>query len=329
MKNAYLSLLSEITGVTFLLLENKFLAVLLYLIFHAVAVFLLSTLLTIHLPKKYRKRESFYILFLLGFFTSVAGFVFLFVMTFYLFRNQKNVEYRPVEILSLDEIYNQDLEFSERKFGEGGLISIISSSDIPKHIKEKAFLALTDIQSPSTFSIIKENLSNPIDEIRLMAFSLISKKEKELTQKIHELQKILSDDNLPLDEKAEIYKELAQIYWEFVLYNIVDEEFKNFMLKTAKEYAYKSIQIKQNPYVHFLLGRIHLKEKNIDEALNHLLKAYSYNPLKQKVIPYLAECYFYKRDFSSIKNIMKQLDLTIDLRVQFMKDFWVKNGGDS
>jgi tetratricopeptide (TPR) repeat protein len=326
MKNFYLSIFSEIVGLIFLLSKNVYVGILFYLIFHAVAIFLLSTLLIIIIPKKYKKRESFYFLFFFGFFTFIAGFLFLFIISLYLLRNQKNIEYKPLESFSLDEIYTEDIEFSGRKFGEGGLVSILRSENVPKYLKEKAFLALTDLKSPFVFSVIKENLSNPIDEIRLLAFSLISKMEKELTQKIHQLQKKLNEKDLSINEKAEIYKELAQVYWEFVLYNIVDKEFENFMLKTAKDFAYKALEIKENPYVNFLLGRILFKERNIDEAIKYLLKAYNYSPLRQKVIPYLAEYYFYKRDFTSVKNIMKNLDLTIDLRLQFIKDFWVKNG---
>ncbi|MGC8944048.1 MAG: hypothetical protein ACP5KX_08105, partial [Caldisericia bacterium] len=160
-----------------------------------------------------------------GFFSSVAGFIFLLISVTYLFRKQKNIEYKPIETFSIEEIYNEDIEFSGRKFGEGGLLGIKKSENAPKVLKEKAFLTLTDLRSPSVFNLIKENLSNPVDEIRLLAFSIISKIEKDLTKKIHELEKKLKEE-ISQEEKAEIYKDLAQIYWDFVLYNLVDEEFK-------------------------------------------------------------------------------------------------------
>ncbi|MGB9766760.1 MAG: tetratricopeptide repeat protein [Sulfurihydrogenibium sp.] len=247
------------------------------------------------------------------------------ISTKYLFRKQKNIEYKPIETFSIEEIYNEDIEFSGRKFGEGGLVGIIKSENAPKVLKEKAFLTLTDLRSPSVFNLIKENLSNPVDEIRLLAFSIISKFEKDLTEKIHELEKKLKEE-ISQEEKAEIYKDLAQIYWDFVLYNLVDEEFKEFMLKTAEDYAFKSLQIKENPYVYFLLGRMYLRKKKIEESLNYLLKAYNDKALRQKVIPYLAECYFYKKDFSQVKNLMKEIDLTIDLRIKFIRDFWLTDG---
>ncbi|MGC9080762.1 tetratricopeptide repeat protein [Sulfurihydrogenibium sp.] len=325
MKNIYFSIISEILAISSLFVGNIFLAAFLYLIFHGLAIFLLSTFLLLLLPKRYRKKESFYFMLIFGFFSSVAGFIFLLISTKYLFRKQKNIEYKPIETFSIEEIYNEDIEFSGRKFGEGGLVGIIKSENAPKVLKEKAFLTLTDLRSPSVFNLIKENLSNPVDEIRLLAFSIISKFEKDLTEKIHELEKKLKEE-ISQEEKAEIYKDLAQIYWDFVLYNLVDEEFKEFMLKTAEDYAFKSLQIKENPYVYFLLGRMYLRKKKIEESLNYLLKAYNDKALRQKVIPYLAECYFYKKDFSQVKNLMKEIDLTIDLRIKFIRDFWLTDG---
>jgi competence protein ComGC len=59
MKNFYLSIFSEIVGLIFLLSKNVYVGILFYLIFYAVAIFLLSTLLIIIIPNKYKKRESF------------------------------------------------------------------------------------------------------------------------------------------------------------------------------------------------------------------------------------------------------------------------------
>ncbi|MGC9006725.1 MAG: tetratricopeptide repeat protein [Sulfurihydrogenibium sp.] len=306
-------------------MNNIFSTVFLYLVFHGLVIYILSTLLFLSLPKRYEKKENFYFLLLFGFFTFVAGFIFLLISTIYLLGRRKNIEYKTMGAFPIEEIYNEDIGFSGRNFGEKDLVDIIKSENAPKVLKEKAFLALIDLKSPFVFNLIKENLSNPVDEIRLLAFSIISKFEKDLTKKIHKLEKRLKK-KISQGKKAEIYKDLAQIYWDFVLYNLVDEEFKEFMLKTAEDYAFKSLQIKENPYVYFLLGRMYLRKKKIDESLNYLLKAYNDKALRQKVIPYLAECYFYKKDFSQVKNLMKEIDLTIDLRIKFIRDFWLTDG---
>ncbi|WP_028950951.1 tetratricopeptide repeat protein [Sulfurihydrogenibium subterraneum] len=329
MKNILYSVISEIFGILFLFSENIYISVGIYIIFHSIAIFLLSSTLLFLIPKKYRnkKKESFTFLFFFGFFTFIAGFIFLFVLSLYLLRTQKNIEYKPVEAFSLDEIYNEDIDFYGRRFGEGGLVSLIKDKNVPKYLKEKAFLALADLKSPFVFNLIKENLSNPIDEIRLLAFSLISKMEKEMTEKVHDLENKLKKDDITDDEKAEIYKALAQLYWDFVLYNIVDEEFKSFMIEESKSYALKSLEIKKDPYVYFLLGRIYLKLKDVEKAIKFLEEAVKDKNIKSKVIPYLAECYFYMRDYKSVKSILKELDLILDVRVKFVKDFWVGDVG--
>lgn len=329
MKNIFYSLISELTGIIFIFNENMYIGLGIYILFHSIAIFLLSSTLLMFIPKKYRnnKKRSFIFLFLFGFLTFVIGFIFLFVLSIYLLRAQKNIEYKPVEAFSLDEVYNEDMDFYGRNFGEGGIVSLIKGKNVPKHLQEKAFLALADLKSPFVFNIVKENLSNPIDEIRLLAFSMISKMEKKMTQKVHELGNKLSKENIQDDEKAELYKNLAQIYWDFVLYNIVDEEFKNFMIEEAKNYALKSLSIQEDPYVYFLLGRIYLRLSDMEKATEFLKEAVKDKNIKSKVIPYLAECYFYKKDYKTVKNILKELDLVLDLRVKFVKDFWVGDVG--
>ncbi|MGC9188051.1 MAG: hypothetical protein ACP5F0_02015, partial [Sulfurihydrogenibium sp.] len=137
MKNIYFSIISEILAISSLFVENIFLAAFLYLIFHGLAIFLLSNFLFLLLPKRYRKKESFYFLLLFGFFSFIAGFIFLLISTIYLLRKQRNIEYKPIEAFSIEEIYNEDIEFSGRKFGESGLLGIIKSENAPKVLKEK------------------------------------------------------------------------------------------------------------------------------------------------------------------------------------------------
>jgi tetratricopeptide (TPR) repeat protein len=161
-----------------------------------------------------------------------------------------------------------------------------------------------------------------MDEIRLMAFSMISKMEKQLNDKIYELNLRLKDNDLSEEKKAKIYFELAQTYWDFVFFHIVDKEFENFAIEKALYYAEEGLKLKKDFIPYFLLGRVYLRLKDYKKAKEYLELAFNFKEFGYKVIPYLAECYFYERNFKKVKELFSQLDLSLDVKVSFLKHFW-------
>jgi hypothetical protein len=320
----YLSVILEILGILSLFIKNIYISLSLFFFFHSLATFLLTTVLYLFLPKRIRSRkwEPLVFIFLIGFFGFIVGYLFLFILTLYLFRTQRNIEFKPIETFSIEEIEDENLDFSGRRFGEGAILSILKKDNVPKDLKLRAFMSLSDLKSPITYSLIKENISNPMDEIRLLAFSMISKMEKQLNDKIHELNLRLKDTDLSKDAKAKIYFELAQAYWDFVFFHIVDKEFENYAIEKALYYAEEGLKLKNDFFPYFLIGRIYLKLKDYKKAKEYLELAFNFKGFRYKVVPYLAECYFYEKDFKKVKELFSQLDLSLDVKVSFMKQFW-------
>jgi tetratricopeptide (TPR) repeat protein len=323
-KKLYLSVTLEVLSILSFFTENIYVALSLFFFFHGLAVFLLTTVLYLFLPKRIRSRkwEPLVFIFLIGFFGFIVGYLFLFILTLYLLRTQRNIEFKPIETFAIEEIEDEDFDFSGRRFGEGAMLSILKEDNVPSELKLRAFMSLSDLQSPITYSLIKENISNPMDEIRLMAFSMISKMEKQLNDKIHELNLRLKDDDLSEEKKAKIYFELAQAYWDFVFFHIVDKEFENYAIEKALYYAEEGLKLKKDFIPYFLIGRIYLRLKDYKKAKEYLELAFNFKEFRYKVIPYLAECYFYERNFKKVKNLFSQLDLSLDVKVSFLKQFW-------
>jgi tetratricopeptide (TPR) repeat protein len=323
-KKLYLSVILEIFAISSLFVKNIYVVLSLFFLFHGLAVFLLTTVLYLFLPKRIEssKWEPLVFIFLIGFFGFIIGYLFLFILTLYLFRAQKNIEFKPIKAFSTEEIEDEDFDFSGRRFGEGAILSILKKDNAPSDLKLRAFMSLSDLKSPITYSLIKENISNPMDEIRLMAFSMISKMEKQLNDKIYELNLRLKDNDLSEEKKAKIYFELAQTYWDFVFFHIVDKEFENFAIEKALYYAEEGLKLKKDFIPYFLLGRVYLRLKDYKKAKEYLELAFNFKEFRYKVIPYLAECYFYERNFKKVKELFSQLDLSLDVKVNFLKQFW-------
>ncbi len=328
MDKIYYSAFCEILSLGTIFIKNIYLAVFLFFLFHGIAIFLLSLIVSILLKKKINIEQNFYyiltVFFLIGFFGLILGYIFLLVTIFILEQKEKS----PVKIFekfTINEIYNEDFKFNGRKFGESSINIIKSTKNSSKDFSEKIFLYIQENLDPNIITIVKENISSNIDEIRLMAVSLISKIEKDLNEKIYMLNEKIKEEDLSDENKAEIYADLGHIYWEFIVFKIADEEMKNFFIEKAIFYINESLKIKESFSAYFLLGRIYLYVKDYTKAKEYLIKAYSSNnKRKNKVAPYLAECYFYEKKYDIVKKIFSDLDVTPQIKTYFMKILWSK-----
>lgn len=328
MNKIYYSGFFETLSMGTIFIENIYLAIFLFFLFHGIAIFLLSSVISVLLKMKINIKQKYLsvltVFFLVGFFGLILGYIFLLLAIFVL-KEERDAGVKLFEKFTINEVYSEDFKFNGRKFGEGSINIVSLNKNSSKGLAEKIFLYIQENLDPDTMAFVKESISSSIDEIRLMAFSLISKMEKDLNEKIYMLNEKLKEEDLSNEEKAEIYLELGQIYWNFIIFKIVDEEMRKFFIEKTIFYVKESLNIKENFLAYFLLGRIYLYIKDYIKAKEYLTKAYFSNKVrKNKVIPYLVECYFYEKEYDMVKRLFSELDTTPQVRTHFMKILWCK-----
>ncbi|RMA97659.1 tetratricopeptide repeat protein [Hydrogenothermus marinus] len=299
----YFSIFFEIVGMAnFLIFDNIF-SIYVYIIFHLIASFFISLVLTPIFAIKLKKQKVKIIILLTTFIfiTSVIGIILSIIyVLFYKTSKKKNLN---IDILETEDL-EEHIPIIKRRLGEGSLQNF--NKNLPEHIKLNILSLQKRLKYPNKGVILKEAFSDNNDEIRLLAFSIFSKEEDNINKNIFELQKKLENVNSK-EEKADIYKNIAVLYWESIFLGIVDEELKNYYLDLSKEYFLKALSLKQDPEIKFYLGRIALLEKDYKLAEEYLSKAYELG--NRKVIPYLMEIYYEKKDFKKIFNLVKNIDL--------------------
>lgn len=311
----FYSVLIEIIAISLLFLGDNFLAVLIYLILHFFASILISMALVSMFSKfemfKKLKKELLMVLIFFIFMTSVFGIFFANFMLIFL-RNKKIIRKKIIKQLNLNEV-TVDVPAARRKFGEGAIYSLSSASP---SVKLSLLSYIVKQNFPNKGKILKEALSDSNDEIRLMAFSVLSREEDKLNKIIFELLEKLK--TAKEKEKEIIYKDLGKLYWEFIYLGITDDNLKEFYLNLAKECFEKS----KNDYESIIyLGRIYLKENKIEEAKKNFEKALKFN--KVLVIPYLTEVYFNEKNFKKVKELMCMMDkVTVHSNFYFNYKVW-------
>jgi len=305
----------EILAITYFFILKGFNAILVYLLLHFLSSILISIVLSTIFSKfelfKNRPKETLIVITAFIFITSVLGILFS-NFIFLVFKNKNYKKRTKTENINFNELI-KSIPITNRKFGEGAIFNINSTSSNAK-------LNLLSYVIKHNFSnkgkILKEALSDNNDEIRLMAFSILSKEENKLNKLIFELLNKLN--NASDQEKENIYKNLGKLHWELAYLDIIDNFLKNFYLNLAKEYFEKS----KNDYESIIyLGRIYLQEKNFSKAKEYFEKALKIN--KKTVIPYLSEIYFYEKNYKKVQELICKIDkVTIHPNFYFNYKVW-------
>lgn len=299
---------------------------------HGVALVLVVSALVNLLPERFEKTEklkSVAIFSTILYPTLYIGYIAVVVMIVYIIRKQKVSEYTPFMFFSVEEFLDESFQNRQklRSFGEGALISISKAEKINKSLKEKAMLALSDLKNPKMFKLLKESLSSDIDEVRLFAFSIVSKLEKKFNDNLHRLKERLNEENLSTEEKAEIYYQIAKQYYDFVYYNVVDEEFRKFMLQEAINYCSISLKLNESIDAYLLLGKLYNEIGLLEIGYNYLLNVQEYSKLNPvEYVPVVADMYFRFGMFKDIVELFKkypELELLNDIEINFALRFWM------
>ncbi len=336
-KEIYYSFFFETGAIISLVFLKSPYQLFLLILLHFIACLLIVSVLIRLLPKRYRKDKkrvigAFISLTLIGFFLFVIGYVLLVIAVLYLLRYQKNLMGDNIKSFSLYELLADRIPPKVSLFGEAPLYSIIFRDNIPKSRLELISLIIAEVKNPRLIEYVSRLIGHENDELRLSVTSLYYKLENSIQERIKHLLERLESSK---EDKAYLFFELSQSYYDLVYYKLVDKELEIVTLQKAEEYIYKAMNIKDAPEFYILLGKIYIAKKEYSKAIETLNKVslYKYvNPVKY--VPYIAEAYFGSGNISEVRNVIQKysdsLRYTINPNLIYVIDFWVrKNGANS
>ena len=281
--------------------------IIIYLDLHGLASILLSIgLYPFIYTKFYRsKLRTFLYTFLFSFLLLLPGYIITLIFGIFIVRLVKYRGKVLTEGIPVADLFLEEAVAFKKRYGEGFVFKAINSPY--RDTKESVIFLLSEIKNPLAITLLKKATYIDDDEVRLLALSNLSRLEKELNSKLHKLIKKAEETENP-KEKGILLKEIAMLYWEFVYLNISDEEFQRFYIEQAKNYALDAVSILKDDYqLYFLLGKIFLKEKNIEKAEEYLKKSILLNPQDESVYTYLAEISFIKNDYKQTKTLLQKI----------------------
>lgn len=170
-----------------------------------------------------------------------------------------------------------------------------------------AQLALQDAPGKISADLLRSLLTDPIEDIRLLAYGLLDGKEKKISQRILVEQDILKQ----AVEKQQIYaahRRLAELNWELIYQRMVQGDMRKYSGEQSIKNARAALAIRpEDGGLWFLCARVSLALNRPNDAELDLMRAERLGIPAVQLLPYYAEMAFEKRDFQRAQASMRRL----------------------
>jgi len=283
---------------------------------------LFSLLLILFIPKKYKPYQKEIFLFFLVINVGLFFIGILLTIIMILFglswatHRASHPNYSTVNFD--DHIAEFPLVYSH--FQEGILtIEGDHTADISTDEKIKSLRILYDSNSEGNIGKIKNFLGDSSDETRLYAFALISSFEKKLNTQIKECQEKIKETNNS-QKLTKYHYELALTYWQFIFHGVASEKLSGFYSKKVENTLHV---INDYPSAFVLLGKIHIFNKNYEEAENSFIQAVKLGLPKESISTFLAEIKFAQKKYNEVSQYISKDFFAIDMRLKPLVQTWM------
>lgn len=216
-------------------------------------------------------------------------------------------------------------ETQSAEYGPGGFRSRLLSQRAPAPGRLQSLSALRNRALPEGNRMMKELLKDPADDLRLMAFGTLERRELAIQDGIRAAKAALhAAPGEPARYPAR--RKLAFLNWELVYQELTEGELSGFYLEQALEQARLGLEtVPGDGVLRALQGRILARLGRWDQAQAALEDAVERGAPAQRILPRLAELAFQRRDFRETRRLLaRSPDLRMIPALEPILRFWIK-----
>jgi Flp pilus assembly protein TadD len=296
-----------------------------YLAAHAAASALAASLLLPMLPAAQRSRPLAVFLFFFAFcfFVPVLGVAGMLgaVVIGRLIPLQARAE--RFELHSAP-VYDPRSEEVASVRSKGAVRLQLSNTAAPTETRLRALLAVQSLPARIANPVVREILSDPSDDLRLVAYGILDAREKSINARIHAATQRLERGGLPAGEQASVEKQLAELYWELIYQGLVQGDLRAHAAAEARAHLSRALALEQDdPALWSLDGRLAAADGDFERAQASFEKAAALGLPQARVLPYLAEVAFRRRRFDELRVLAAKLgELPQTQRMAQVVKYW-------
>lgn len=307
-----------------LLAEHSDTALASYLVVHALASVLLSLALLPLISQRVAQPRWATLALMAGFTYAipVLGFVGVLAAFPILARYHGRRQVVDFESLQLPEF--DQAQRRESQFRHAGLRTFLSKTAVPVSVRMRAMAALQHVTGRTAAPLLRGALSDPSDEMRLLAYGMLDNLEKRLNRAIGIELNVLEDAAEGSEQALHTAHRLSDLYWEQVYEGLVQGDLRTHAIRESLRYCNLVLQQQPgNAALHLRRGRLLDETGHADEAEQAYVQARALGLPATRVLPYQAQLCFGRRDFAQTQALMQSLDQWSALpRLRPVIDFW-------
>ncbi len=285
-----------------------------YLLIHAAASALLALAAILLLPGE-AARPRLPVLLLMAacsYAVPIVGFIGVIGGTLYLrfFRSQVPAQaFDSVQLPAFDPHQRPNAGFRQ-----AGLRSFLGNSEAPMQARIGAMVALQYVSGRVSSPLLRDVLTDPSEDIRLLAYGMLDNQEKRINQSIDDELKLLNSAQQEEDPESSGPKTLASahrlsdLYWELIYQELVQGDLRLYAISESSRYCQRVLDREpDNAALNLRQGRLLHAMGQRDAAEQAYLRARDLGLPATRILPYLAELRFERRDFTGAQRLMAEL----------------------
>lgn len=328
-KLLFSALALEAGSLALMLGQDTNLAVLVfYFVLHGAASLLMALAIRLMLPRHYAEPRSWVVSFLFSynFFMPVAGMlcaVLGFLLGMWLPRLGGSHGFGIVSTPRFTTHRNHE----GAGFRGGQLRAQLVNAETPLEQRLKALVALQDTPAHASGSMLRHLLSDPADDIRLLAYGILDSKEKQIMQRIQENLRALERGSDDL-ERYGIHKRVAELYCELIYQDLVHGDMRTFAAEQVRLHGgMAQVHDASDAGLWFMLARLALQGMDLDTAEIALKRAEEWGFAAERLLPYVAELRFLQGRYGELRRLFGELGSEATLpAVRAMREYWAWDG---
>jgi hypothetical protein len=299
-----------------------------FLLLHLFASILLAVCAAALLPTG-NARQKFWLMLLMAgccYGVPIAGFIGVAVGTL-LLRLYRAPPPRQV----FDSLQLPDFDPHQRHqagFRQSGLRAFLGNSAVPINARIGAMTALQYVSGRVSSPLLRDVLSDPSEDVRLLAYGMLDNQEKRINRAIdEELRRhavLHQSGPASAREIQENQQHLSDLYWELVYQDLAQGDLRDYAIAESRRYC-EAVLSKDpdNAPLLLRLGRLLHESGDGVAAEAAYRQARTLGLPATRVLPYQAELCFERGDYQATRALMTELSSWGALpRLRPIIDYW-------
>ncbi|AOY00821.1 lipopolysaccharide assembly protein LapB [Jeongeupia sp. USM3] len=232
-------------------------------------------------------------------------------------RGRRTVAPPPFRVLPAP-VFSSSRKRATINYGMGGVRMRLADPQAPADARLSALLTLKSMPSRHASELLRDLLDDPEEDLRLLAYGMLEREAKRLDGQINAALGHYRDGRL------DAARNLAFLYWELIYHDLAQGDVRAFASGEVERYLAEALNIQPRAAELWMLrGKFALDNGDLPQAREAFETASILGYPHVKLIPYLAELAYARRDFAAMRALFPSLNpLHVNDTLQPVVRYW-------